>query len=256
MAEDNYDYEGYEKSLERSLSLAEKDYWSQYLDVNRHQVNVAKTYLWVAVALLGSYAAVIGKYTQYFVSNNCVAVVGLLSIVSAVIAFGICLYAIPARKGYVAIPVVSWGEFPTLANQSLANKDKRVYITLLTDLNNKVDKANHHNVSTNQKRAALLRLTSWVLIFSFSLAVLTGISVIFPITFSNHTQHMEFKMPEDNQSQNQPQEQQTETHPDVPTPAGPITGGNPDMSTHSENVPNTVNIRITESDASGHTEKK
>ena len=43
--ESEFDYEGYEKALERSLALAEKDYWTQYVDINRHQVNVSKTYL-------------------------------------------------------------------------------------------------------------------------------------------------------------------------------------------------------------------
>lgn len=251
MAEDEFDYEGYEKSLERSLALAEKDYWSQYIDVNRHQVNVAKTYLWVAAALLGSYAAIIGKYPQHIITNTCVSLLAFLSITTSVIAFGICLYAIPARKGYKAIPEISWGEFPSLANQSLTSKGQRVYITLLTDLNNKVDKANCHNVATNQKRATLLRRTSWVLIASFSLAVITGVGVLIPLSFHNLTQHEEFVMPEDNQSQSQSQGQETETKPDVPTPAGPISGGNPDMSTHSAQIPITGNVRITESKDGG-----
>jgi hypothetical protein len=66
---------------------------------------------------------------------------------------------------------------------------------------------------------------------------------------------MEFKMPEDNQSQSQSQEQVPESKPDVPTPAGPITGGNPDISTHSVHIPTTGNIRITESDESGTTKE-
>lgn len=59
MEEQEYEYEGYEEALERILAIAGKDYWTQYVDINRHQVNVAKTYLWVSAALLGVYSAII-----------------------------------------------------------------------------------------------------------------------------------------------------------------------------------------------------
>jgi hypothetical protein len=250
MSENEFDYEGYEKSLERSLALAEKDYWSQYLDVNRHQVNVAKTYLWVAVAMLGAYGAILNKFPQYLLQNFCVTSFALISVLLVILAFGICLYAIPARQGYKGIPEISWGEFPAHANQLLTKKDKRIYISVLTDLNNKVDKSNWHNIATNQKRASLLRKTSWILIASFLFAVLTGVAYVIPISSENSTSNMEKIMPEDNEPQGQSQNQTPETVPDVPTPAGPITGGNPDMSTHTAKIPSHGNIRITESDES------
>lgn len=35
----------YEKSLEKILATVEKDYWTQYVDINRHQVIVSRAYL-------------------------------------------------------------------------------------------------------------------------------------------------------------------------------------------------------------------
>ncbi|MCE9684006.1 hypothetical protein [Halomonas alkalisoli] len=255
MAENDFDYEGYEKSLERSLALTEKDYWSQYIDVNRHQVNVAKTYLWVAAALLGAYTTIVARYSYFFIGNVYVSIFGVVTILAAVFAFGICLYAIPARKGYKAIPDISWGEFPAYAHQSLSKKNRHVYIDLLTDINNKIDKANYHNVATNQKRANLLRKTSWVLVVSFSFALLTGASSLIATSIRNVTPSKEAVMPEDNETQSQPQNQGSESKPDVPTPAGPISGGNPDMSTHSQDIPTSSNVRITESDKDGAREE-
>ncbi|WP_341646115.1 hypothetical protein [Thauera sp. SDU_THAU2] len=251
--ESEFDYEGYAKALERSLALAEKDYWTQYVNINRHQVNVSKTYLWVAVALLGVYAGIIGKYPTHFILSGCAVLFAVAAILSAVVAFGICLYAMPARGGYKAIPDISWGEFPMLANEQLKRKEKNLYVRMLTTLGDKVDKANHHNVATNQNRASLLRKTSWVLVASFVFALLTGISVAVPFLLnSNH--NVEVVMPED--TQNQPQNQSSESAPDVPTPAGPISGGNPDMSTHSAQPARAGTIRITESDNSGSIEEK
>ncbi len=126
MSQSEYDYEGYEKSLEKALSLSEKDYWSQYVDVNRHQVNVAKTYLWVSVALVGAYVAVYDRYSGLVFGSACSITLAFLCFILALVAFafGLCLYAIPARKGYKSIPNQSWGEFPQLANQLLTAKEQ------------------------------------------------------------------------------------------------------------------------------------
>ncbi|MBK8536830.1 MAG: hypothetical protein IPL59_18055, partial [Candidatus Competibacteraceae bacterium] len=163
----------YQKSLERTLALAEKDYWTQYIDVNRHQVNVAKTYLWVAVALIGSYTAVFSKYQSMFAIGCATPTLAIITVSAAIIAFGICLYAIPARQGYRAISDSSWGEFTEQAHNLLQDDKKRIYIKILTSLCDSVDKANFHNVATNRGRAALLRQTSWILIVSFVSAILT-----------------------------------------------------------------------------------
>lgn len=168
MPEGDFNYDDYIKSLEKILSMTEKDYWAQYIDVNRHQVSVAKTYLWVAAALLGAYAALYLQYKSILSSAGiCAIATAVISSLSAVIAFGLCLYAIPARKGYKAIAAISWGEFSKLAYDLLSEKGNNLYIVILTKLIDSVDISTIHNLQTNNKRAKLLRLTSWILIISF-----------------------------------------------------------------------------------------
>ena len=173
MSENNFDYDGYIKSLEKILSMTEKDYWTQYIDVNQHQVNVAKTYLWVAAALLGAYAALYTQYKNVILSSGVYAIsTAIISILSAVIAFGFCLYAIPAREGYKSIAEISWGEFSKLAYNLLSDKNKNLYITILTKLIDSTDSSTYYNVQTNTKRAKLLRITFWILIISFFFSLL------------------------------------------------------------------------------------
>ena len=243
MSTDEYDYAGYEKSLERVLSLSEKDYWTQYVDINNHQVNVSKTYLWVSAALVGAYVTVFDRYGALVFGGSFTITFALLSILSSAVAFGLCLYAIPARDGYRSIPSQSWGEFSLLANNLLHQKEKNIYISVLTNLVDKVDSTTFHNVSTNQKRAKLLRATSWVLLSSLVFAVLTTIG-----SYSNHyltitTQLEKTTMTnENNESSNAPSVQQSNPGPGVPTPAGPISSASP----QSVRVTNTE-TRITES---------
>lgn len=242
MTESEYKYDEYEKSLERILAISEKDYWTQYVDINRHQVNVAKTYLWVSVALLGAYFTILNKYSGYITEHSCSILFAALGILCSVFAFGICLYAIPARKGYKAIPKQSWGEFSSLSNQLLNDKEKNIYIKILTDLIDKVDKANHHNLSTNRKRALLLRKTSWVLIASFVFALFAATTSSISITFNKNILLERNVMPEDNETESQ----STESKPDVTTPAGPISGGGSDVSTHSVDTDQGDTVRLTE----------
>lgn len=172
-----HDYEGYSKSLEKILDGATKDYWVSYVDVNRHQVSIAKTYLWVSAAQLGVYTAAYEKFHNEIFNHSCLIVIGILAFVLCCIAFGICLYAIPSRKGYKLIPDVGWGEFSNEAYTNLDGGNERVYATLLTSFIAKVDNALQHNFRTNQDRASKLRLTSWFLIISFILAVFLAASL-------------------------------------------------------------------------------
>jgi len=241
MEDTEYDYDGYQKSLERTLTLAEKDYWTQYIDVNRHQVNVAKTYLWVAVALMGSYTAVFSKYQSLFTTECMTPILAFISAISAIAAFGICLYAIPARKGYHAVSETSWGYFTDKANKMLECDKKRIYIAILTTLCDHVDKANYHNVATNQNRAKLLRRTSWILIISFTFAILTSLSLLansLPVRKVNMTDPTQNKPTQPSQS--------PKPAPDVPKPAGPLSGGNPNISTHSIPNSSTDSIEISQ----------
>ncbi|MEJ2060630.1 MAG: hypothetical protein P8Y64_09115 [Gammaproteobacteria bacterium] len=120
MSENNkeYDYEGYAKSLEKVLDGVTKDYWTSYIDINRHQVAVGRTYLWVSAALVGIYAAGFKYFNIEIISSFILTVLGMLSLILAFLAFGICLYAIPARKGYKTIPIKGWGEFSRIWGQS------------------------------------------------------------------------------------------------------------------------------------------
>jgi len=140
--------------------------------VNRHQIGVAKTYLWVAAALIGGYVT---TYKLASINITCipmdVIVMGILSIGSAIFAFGFCLYSIPGRSGYYKVADKNWGEFAEAAYTKLRQRDEHVYATVITGMLYKYDIAVDHNRTTNIKRAKLLSVTSWVLIFSFLLSI-------------------------------------------------------------------------------------
>ncbi len=106
-----YDYESYEKTLKLISDLAEKDYWHQYTTINSHQVGVAKTYLWISAALLGFYVAAFDRYSDMITTNGLTLILSFFSMSTVVIAFGLCIYAIPGRKGYKSIPNNRWIEF-------------------------------------------------------------------------------------------------------------------------------------------------
>lgn len=38
----SYDLEGYNKSLDKLVTMAEKEYYTNLVDINRHQVSVAQ----------------------------------------------------------------------------------------------------------------------------------------------------------------------------------------------------------------------
>lgn len=167
----DFDYEGYAKSLEKILDGVTKDFWASYIDVSRHQVGVAKTYLWVSAALLGAYVAVFEKLKEQILANSCLLFIGVIAFSLSCFAFGICLYSIPARKGYKTIPQTGWGEFSHEAYNLTKENKHKVYPAFLSSLISKYDYAFEHNFSTNQARAKLLRITSWLLVGSFSAAI-------------------------------------------------------------------------------------
>lgn len=177
-ADPQKDYDGYTKSLEKIYEGAIKDYWTSYVDINRHQVNVGKTYLWVAVALIGLYIAALDKYGAVIISKSCLIVVGGMAFTLSCFALGICLYAIPARKGYKPIPEKGWGEFSHEVYQHIKNNDQHIYAKFLTSHIGRIDHAWAHNFKTNLSRALLLRITSWLLIVSFILAMFVSSVVV------------------------------------------------------------------------------
>jgi len=235
----DFDYESYEKSLEKVLESTQKDYWAQYIDINRHQVIVGRTYLWVSVALIGIYSAGYQNF-QDAIHNALPFALFLLatSFLLAVIAFGICLYAMPARKGYKTIHSQGWGEFSHSAYQLLKIKKPNLYATFLTNFIYKFDIGHRYNFETNQKRAKLLRFTSWLLIGSFSLALITAITIV--TTYDKAKSKEEIIMPKsDSDSPNSDSgvttnQKSTAEFPDVPVPPPPAGTQGGKIHTHAE----------------------
>ena len=171
----DYDYDGYTKSLEKIYEGVSKDYWSSYIDINRHQVSVGKLYLWVSVTLLGVYSIIFERHHEFLLTNNYIVILVIISFLCSGLAFAICLYAIPARKGYKTIPSSKgWGEFSHEIRQYLDDNNPKIYATFLTYHISKFDFAWAYNLKTNQTRAVLLRITSWLLISSFAFAIIIG----------------------------------------------------------------------------------
>ncbi len=230
-----YDYAGYEKSLKEILDHTQKDYWSQYVDINRHQVFVARTYLWVSVALIGTYAAI---YKEGIGSTLTLSTSGILLLFLAfflgIISFGICLYALPARSGYYRVANPSWGIYSQNAYNKLSKKENNVYTNTLTTLINNYDTGVVYNIKTNEKRAKLLRVTSWILIASFCISMLSGVSFIIENTVNKSTKDIVMSEENTNQSSDSSASDQTTNNvPDVPVPQGPIGGDKPNHQTHS-----------------------
>jgi hypothetical protein len=226
---DEFDYLGYESALERVLEQATRDYWAQYIDINRHQVDVAKNYLWVSGALLGAYFTCFTPVKASLSSMSpCLILMGLMAAVLAVSAFGICLYALPSRKGYMRVGQ-SWGTFSKRAYDDLAGKKRSVYRDTLTSLVDKFDEAAMHNLNTNNHRARLLRITSWVLIASFCLALLAasgyGIQTYFGDTKEGAMAEQEATNPQGSPNSGN-QDTPAVAKPDAIPPAGPV-GTNP-----------------------------
>lgn len=179
LEEEKFDYEGYEKSLEEILEQASKDYWIQHIDINRHQINVARTYLWVSAALVGAYftaTSQIIKLEMYEKLSPCFWLLAGSAISSSAIAFGFCLYALPGRRGYLKVNN-SWGDFSLNAYKLLDSKSTSIYRTTLTEMIEKFDSASEYGRKTNSTRAALLRKTSTVLIGAFILGILTTVYI-------------------------------------------------------------------------------
>jgi hypothetical protein len=124
-----FDYESYEKSLTNILEQAQKEFWTICVDFNRHQVIVGRNNLWVAVALIGAYIAL---YNKFHSPIDLLSIIGLIfcaSFILAVIAFGLCLYGMPSRAGYIFpnLPGLQYSAYQRL--DSHANNSHIVYLT-------------------------------------------------------------------------------------------------------------------------------
>ncbi len=164
--------EQYQACLEKTFDLANKDYWAQYLEVSKHQTGIAKTYLWVAMLLLGLYGSGYTRFRFDLEGHFFPYITFAIAIAGAAGAFVVCLYAIPGRNGYREIASPSWGALNHQAYDLAASRNTDIYRIFLQDLITAVDEAVAHNLETNTKRAKFLRLTSWLLISSTGSAIL------------------------------------------------------------------------------------
>lgn len=124
----------------------------------------------MSVTLLGFYFLIFNEYNEYILKDNCIIIFSIFSCLLGSLAFAICLYAIPARKGYHLIPKKGWGELSLEAYEYIRYNKPQIYAEFLTSHISKIDYAWAHNIETNKKRACLLRIVSWLLICSFLFA--------------------------------------------------------------------------------------
>jgi len=169
------DYDGYTQALDAIRNEALADYWAHLLNINAHQVSVGRTYLWVSAALVGAYSTAFSTYHTTIIRSDTLFALSTGSFALAALAFGVCLYAIPARAGYRAIPKAGWGEFSTSAYALLKKDTPNLYANFLTQHIAHIDAARAQGCITTRKRATLLRATSWLLIASFGLALLCSL---------------------------------------------------------------------------------
>lgn len=235
----DYNYDSYTKCLERILDSVQKDYWAQYIEINRHQINVSRTYLWVSAALIGAYAAFYQKYEPLITTAT--GIVLTLAFICAVLAFGMSIYAMPARHGYASVHKEGWGEFSHAAYDLLNAKTENLYAAFLTDYISKFDVAVNLSYKTNQARAKLLRKTSWMLVASFVICIV-GLSATIGWDYKKWTQKEKSHMAESNNSSTT---NNTSTdRPNVPVPPPPAGSPGSQIQTHSEKP---ILTRLTES---------
>jgi len=197
--------------------------------------------------MIGTFSAAANFLTNINLINKpCVILLGGIAFILSIVAFGVCLYSLPARKGYMRVGE-SWGTFSKLAYDKLCEKKQSAYRDTISSLIDEFDSAALHNLNTNNQRAKLLRITSWVLIFSFCLGLLTTISA--GIEYVSQKNNMEESMTtnstnQDDGSSNVSQDQgDSSSKPDAQVPQGPISGKPLKIITHGDNTPkNTIVI--------------
>jgi len=176
---EDYDNEGYQKSLERLVLMSEKEYYTHLIDINRHQVAVARILLWLSVVLVGFDVALI-EWTYRTVESSpdviplltSCYIAFVVSIVSGVLAFSLSAYAIPAFGGYQPLYEKSWAEYAQRAYKNLADCHDSIYEATLTELLTRADEACIVGNETNGKRGLMLRYASIAMLTSSVLLAL------------------------------------------------------------------------------------
>jgi len=169
-----FNYADYERSLEKVLEQAQRDFWCQYIDINRHQIIVGRNYLWVSVAIIGALSALYIRFGTQISFDSALGISFIVGYVSSVIGFGVSLYSMPSKDGYHMPHDGNWSKLTAQAHEQLKNKEKNSYPNFLSDLITKTDNANHQNLITNGRRAKLFRWVYRCLVLSFTASLLSA----------------------------------------------------------------------------------
>lgn len=178
----NYDSEGYSKTLEKLVALAEKEYYVQMVDINRHQIVVSRAILWLLVVLIGFDFAFaewmhskLSESVELFSSMVACLVIICIAIIFGVVAFGFSIFSIPAIGGYSKLYENSWAEYANNAYERWSSQEQFIYETEMSTLLGRIDSACSVGSKTNQSRGIKLRIASVLAIIS---AVLTCVTYI------------------------------------------------------------------------------
>lgn len=169
----DYDTEGYKNSLEKLVTMSEKEYYTQMVDINRHQVIVARNLLWLAIIIIGfnfTYADWIFSKVQidqsFFSTMIASYFFTFIALISALLCFGWSVFSIPASGGYDLPYNKSWADYSKIAYEKLMAGSDEVYEHVLTSLHEKIDQACSRGHATNNSRGVKLRNASISIIVS------------------------------------------------------------------------------------------
>lgn len=165
--ETQFDNEGYSRSLDKLVSMSEKEYYVHLVDINRHQVIVAKTLIWLSIVIIGSDVAVMEwAYSKSVNLPNLLPILTpcyifiVLSILTGVVSFGFAVFAIPAFGGYKPLYDKSWAEYAAHAYEHFDKGSDSVYEITLNKLLTNLDLACSIGNETNASRGLKLRAAS------------------------------------------------------------------------------------------------
>jgi hypothetical protein len=171
---------GYTSALEKLVALSEKEYYTHLVDINRHQVVVARTLLWLIVVILGAEIAFIdwvydkiGNQNDHFSLLISTYVIAAISILLGVLSFVFSSLSIPAFGGYKSLYKNSWADYSNSAHDLWSQDDTLVYAKTLNEILTTIDLACDTGNQTNFKRGVKLRIASWLSIWSAGIAILS-----------------------------------------------------------------------------------
>jgi len=174
----SFNYADYERSLEKVLEQVQRDFWCQYIDINRHQIIVGRNYLWVSVAIIGALSTLYIRFGTQILFDSALGVSFIVGYISSVVGFGVSLYSMPSKDGYHMPHGGNWSMLTAQAYDQLKDKEKNSYPNFLSDLITKTDEANNKNLITNGRRAKLFRCVYRCLVLSFTASLLSAVIYI------------------------------------------------------------------------------